>query len=67
VNVAGRLAAFALVLAVSFGGGWALGAAIGPDSTADDSPPTVDHGETGVTVDSSVAPTTSRHGHGADG
>ncbi|HVF74301.1 MAG TPA: hypothetical protein VM938_04580 [Acidimicrobiales bacterium] len=34
-----RLAAFAVVLAVAFGGGWAVGATVGPD----DSPAVVHH------------------------
>lgn len=34
VGVAGRLAAFAMVLAVSFGGAYAVGAAVGPIGSA---------------------------------
>lgn len=36
MSAAGRLAAFALVLGLVFGGGWAIGSAVGP---IDDAPP----------------------------
>lgn len=42
MNVAARLGAFALILAVTFGGGWALGAATGPDAPAQPAAPVQD-------------------------
>lgn len=56
MNVAGRLGAFAAAMALTFGGGLALGAAIGPDASTP--PPTHGdgHGE-------GPAPTTAPTGH----
>jgi len=61
VNPAAKLAAFAVVLALAFGGGAALGAAVGPDDSAPLAPAHDGH-ETTSTTPTTIADDTHEGG-----
>lgn len=65
MNAGTRLAGFALVLAAAFAGGWAMGAAVGPDASTSSTGHEVPHVPDSSGEVSPGVPSTTPHSRGS--